>query len=189
VNWELDGSLTPVARQIPNSRSPRLKIARSRAALPLGAWLGRSATSSVPLCTPLRNRVVSFRQHPNRSGCSSGSERQGPASYEKGVTIAGQWSEADASKCGIGIPMSPTAPLTTAREERLAALRWDVKPKVAPTSQHWAGGRKPVGILMGGAGPRKKRSQCAAAPVGERGLRPAFGAIRESRSRLGAAGI
>ena len=33
----------------------------------LGAWLGRSATSSVPLCAPLRNRVVFLANFPTEA--------------------------------------------------------------------------------------------------------------------------
>ena len=50
-----------------HARSSRLNGSRSRAALPLGAWLGRSATSSVPLYAPLRNHVVFLANIPTEA--------------------------------------------------------------------------------------------------------------------------
>jgi hypothetical protein len=44
---------------------------RSRSTLPLVAWLGRSATFSVPLFTLHGNRGVSLRQHPSRGNPST----------------------------------------------------------------------------------------------------------------------
>jgi len=59
---------TPVLLALLRACSFRLEGEAVAWRFPLGAWLGRSATSCGPLVPRLRNRSVSRRQHPNRSG-------------------------------------------------------------------------------------------------------------------------
>ena len=59
---------TPVLLALLRACSFRLEGEPVAWRFPLGAWLGRSATSCGPLLPRLRNRSVSRRRHPNRSG-------------------------------------------------------------------------------------------------------------------------
>jgi len=69
-----------------HARSSGLGHSRRSAGLPLGAWLGRSATSSGPRCPPAETRRLP-RQHPNRSRYVQSPEAQIMRSGQTGAHV------------------------------------------------------------------------------------------------------